>query len=316
MPAFPSALARHPEQPAADPMVLDCRGRMLDCRPRQRAHVMGILNVTPDSFSDGGRYASVDAALQRAGQMIEEGAAILDIGGESTRPRGKAYGAGAATVSAEEEIERTVPVVEAITRHLPHAIVSIDTYKGEVARAALRAGAHIVNDVTGLRHGIGTARAAADFGAPLVVMHALGKPGDMPHAHASEDVVDEITTSLAESVREARDAGVEHVVIDPGFGFGKSVEGNLQLIAELDRFAALGRPVLVGISRKSAVGAVLGSQEEPVPVDERLFGTLGLTALAVMKGASIVRTHDVRPTVELLKVLSAAEGVALREAAT
>ena len=315
MPAFSSAIARRPERPAADPMALDCRGRMLDCRPGHPAHVMGVLNVTPDSFSDGERYASVDAALQRAEQMLEEGAAILDIGGESTRPRGKAYGAGATAVSAEEEIERTVPVIEAIARHLPHAILSIDTYKGEVARAALRAGAHVVNDVSGLRHGIGTARAAADFGAPLVVMHALGKPGDMPHEHVYEDVVDEVAESLAESVRAAGNAGVEHVVIDPGFGFGKSVEGNLQLIAGLDRFAALGRPVLVGISRKSTVGAVLGSQEEPVPVDERLFGSLGLTALAVMKGASIVRTHDVRPTVDLLKVLFAAEGVALREAA-
>ena len=316
MPTFSSAIARRAKRPAADPMVLDCRGRILDCRPGLPAHVMGILNVTPDSFSDGGRYASVDAAVQRAGQMLEEGAAILDVGGESTRPRGKAYGAGPTIVSAEEEIERTVPVIEAITRRFPHAIVSIDTYKGEVARAALRAGAHIVNDVAGLRHGIGTARAAADFGAPLVVMHALGKPGDMPHVHEYEDVVDDVAASLTESVRAALDAGVEHVVIDPGFGFGKSVEGNLQLIAELDRFAELGRPVMVGISRKSTVGAALGSQEEPVPVDERLFGALGLTALAVMKGASIVRTHDVRPTVELLKVLSAAEGVVLREAAT
>ena len=315
MPTFSSAIARRPERPAADPMVLDCRGRILDCRRGQPPHVMGILNVTPDSFSDGGRYASVDAALLRAEQMLEEGAVILDIGGESTRPRGKTYGAGATVLSAVEEIERTVPVIEALARDFPHAILSIDTYKGEVARAALRAGAHIVNDVTGLRHGIGTARAAADYGAPLVVMHALGKPGDMPHAHEYEDVVDEVAMSLADSVRAAQNAGVEHVVIDPGFGFGKSVEGNLQLIAELDRFAVLGRPVLVGISRKSTVGAVLGSQEEPIPVDERLFGSLGLTALAVMKGASIVRTHDVRPTVELLRVLSAAEGVALREAA-
>jgi dihydropteroate synthase len=276
---------------------------------------MGILNVTPDSFSDGGQFASVDAAVHRAGQMLEEGAAILDIGGESTRPRGKAYGAGATTVSAAEEIKRTVPVIEAVAREFPHAILSIDTYKGEVARAALRAGAHIVNDVTGLRHGIGTARAAADFSAPLVVMHALGRPGDMPHLRAYEDVVDEVAESLAESVRAARNAGVEHVVIDPGFGFGKSVEGNLQLIAELHRFVALGRPVLVGISRKSTVGTVLGSEDDPVPVGERLFGSLGLTALAAMKGASIVRTHDVRPTVDLLKALSAAEGVALREAA-
>ena len=288
---------------------------MLDCRPGQAAHVMGILNVTPDSFSDGGRYSSVDAALRRAEQMLDDGASFLDVGGESTRPRGKAYGAGAATVSAEEEIDRTAPVIEAIGSGFPHAIISIDTYKGEVARAALRAGAHIVNDVTGLRHGIGTARAAADFGAPLVLMHAIGKPGDMPHEYMYVDVIDDVAASLAESVRSAENAGVEHIVIDPGFGFGKSVENNLQLIRNLDRFGELGRPVMVGISRKSTIGAVLGSEDTPVPVSERLFGSLGLTALAVMKGASIVRTHDVRPTVELIKVLSAAESVSRQEAA-
>src|SRR5690606_21077715 len=173
----------------ADPFVRDCRRRVLDCR--RGAHVMGVLNVTPDSYSDGGRYATVDAALRRAEVMAGEGAAVIDVGGESTRPSGRAYGAGAAPVSAEEEVRRVVPVVEAIARRLPHVLISVDTYKGEVARAALRAGAHIVNDVTGLREGVGTARAAAAYGAPLVVMHALGRPGAMPHEHRYEDVVEE-----------------------------------------------------------------------------------------------------------------------------
>lgn len=274
---------------------------------------MGILNVTPDSFSDGGQYNSMDAALRHADQMLKEGATIIDIGGESTRPRGSVYGSGASAVTASEEIDRTAPVIEAIARAFPTAILSIDTYKGEVARAALRAGAHIVNDVTGLRHGIGTARAAVDFGASLVVMHALGKPGDMPHEHTYDDVVEDVAVALGKSAQSASDAGVDHVVIDPGFGFGKSVEGNLRLIAELDRFVELGFPVMVGISRKSTVGTVLGSVENPVPVDERLFGTLGLTALAALNGASIVRTHDVGPTVDLLKALSAAQDVLLEE---
>ncbi len=314
MPTFSPTIAQRSERLAINPMVLDCRGHMLDCQPGHAAHVMGILNVTPDSFSDGGRYATVEAALRRADQMLQEGAAILDVGGESTRPSGSTYGAGSTTVTAEEEIDRVVPVIEAISREFPHAIISVDTYKGEVARAALRAGAHIVNDVTGLRQGVGTARAAADYSAPLVVMHSLGKPGEMPHEFEYEDVVDDVTSSLALAVQTAHDAGVEHVVVDPGFGFGKSVEDNLRLIAELNRFASLGCPLMVGVSRKSTIGVVLGSTDKPAPINERLYGSLGLTALAVMNGASIVRTHDVRPTVELLALLSAADSVTLREA--
>jgi dihydropteroate synthase len=271
---------------------------------------MGVLNVTPDSFSDGGRYATVDAALKRAEAMVEEGAAILDVGGESTRPRGRAYGEGAAPVPAEEELRRVVPVVEALARRLPHALISVDTYKAEVARAALRAGAHLVNDVTGLRDGVGTARAAAEYGAPLVVMHALGRPGAMPHEHRCEDVVEEVAASLARAVHAAEAEGVRHVVVDPGFGFGKTAEENLRLVARVGRFRALGRPVLVGVSRKHTVGVVLGSETAPVPVGERLYGSLGLAALAALRGASIVRTHDVRPTVELLTAIAAAEDAA------
>ena len=198
-----------------------------------------------------------------------------------------------------------LPVIEAVAAQFPEALISVDTYKPGVAEAALDAGAHLVNDVTGLRDGDGTARAAARFGAPLVVMHALGEPGAMPHAHTYGDVVEEVRASLAESVRVAEAAGVRDVIVDPGFGFGKSAEENLRLIGRIDAFLALGRPVLVGISRKSTIGAVLGRPGAPVPVDDRLFGTLGATAVAVLRGASIVRTHDVRATAEMLRVLTA-----------
>lgn len=319
--AAPFAPAAHGPPPAADPWVLACRGRRLDCRPG-RVHVMGILNVTPDSFSDGGLHASLEAALARAEAMAAEGAAIIDVGGESTRPAGRAYGAGARPVSAAEEMDRVLPVIEAIARELPHVLLSVDTYKADVARAALRAGAHLVNDVSGLREGVGTARAAAEFGAPLVVMHARGRIGaaapsgagraeGASHAHEGEgkaDVLSEVAASLARSVRAAEAAGVAHVVVDAGFGFGKAAAENLRLVAETDRLRArLGRPVLVGVSRKRTVGEVLGTPDAPAPVGERLFGSLGLAALAAVRGAAVVRVHDVRPTAEMLAALTAAE---------
>ena len=300
------SLPLSPADPASE-WVLDCRGRPLDCRPG-RAHVMGILNVTPDSFSDGGRYAGVQAALARAREMAGQGAAILDVGGESTRPRGAAYGAGAEPVGLDEELERVVPVIEAIVREIPHVLVSIDTYKGAVAREALRAGAHLVNDVTGLRHGVGTAHAAADYGAPLVVMHAVGRPGEMPHVRASGDVVADVVASLAKSVARAEAAGVRDVLVDPGFGFGKTAADNLRLVAETDVLRQrLGRPVLVGASRKSTIGQVLGRGGSPAPVGERAFGSVGLAVLAAVRGASVLRVHDVRETVEALALVQAAE---------
>ena len=260
---------------------------------------MGVLNVTPDSFSDGGRYGSVQAAVERAGEMAEEGAAILDVGGESTRP-------GAPPVGLDQELARVVPVIEEIARQLPGVLISVDTTKAAVARAALRAGAHMVNDVTGLRETVGTAVAAAEYGAPLVVMHALGKTGGSAPPGAYGDVLDDVARSLRQSAERAEALGVRDVVVDPGFGFGKTVAQNLRLIERLDRLAVGGRPVLVGVSRKSTVGAVLGRGGEPAPVGERLYGSLGLAALAVVRGASIVRAHDVRATAEVLAVLRAA----------
>ncbi len=266
---------------------------------------MGILNITPDSFSDGGEFLDPDEALRRAEEMIAEGAAILDVGGESTRPKGKAYGGGADVVSEEDEIRRVVPVVAAVAKQFPDTIISVDTYKPGVARRALEAGAHMINDVTGLRMTDETARVAAEAGAPIVVMHSLGRPGEMPHDHQYEDVVAEVRRSLEVSIRRATDAGVEQVVIDPGFGFGKTAEENLRLIRNLRSLAELGRPILVGLSRKSTIGTVLGSRETPRPVSDRLFGTLGATAVAALAGASIVRTHDVAATADFLQVLKA-----------
>lgn len=291
----------------ADPFVLDCRGRLLDCRPGQPvgAPVMGILNVTPDSFSDGGRYLDPSAALRRAEEMLREGAAIIDVGGASSRPQGRAYGAGALPVTPEEEIARVVPVIQGIARHFPDALVSIDTYAAPVAQAALEAGAHLVNDITGLRYDPEVAAVAARFGAPLVVMHALGMPGEMPHEHAYTDVVAEVQQVLATSVAQAVAAGVRHVVVDPGFGFGKSPQDNLRLVGGVDRLMALGRPVLIGVSRKSSIGVALGTAADPAPVAERLFGSLGATAVAVLRGATLVRTHDVHATVSFLRVMQA-----------
>jgi dihydropteroate synthase len=263
---------------------------------------MGILNVTPDSFSDGGQYMNVEEAVSRTAEMLSEGASIIDVGGESTRP-------GADPVDAQDERDRVVPVVEAISDRFPEAILSIDTYKPEVARAALAAGVDIVNDVTGLRHHPEMAEAAADWDAPLVLMHSVGEPGDLTRARDYNDVTAEVRDTLARSVETAEAAGVDQIVIDPGFGFGKSNADNLRLMNEVHELLTLNRPVLVGVSRKSTIGATLGPPDSPAPVDERLFGSLGATAVAVMRGATIVRTHDVAPTVEMLTVL----GTTLRQ---
>lgn len=308
-----------PDAYDAEQFVLDCRGRTLDCRPGNAAmngaHVMGILNVTPDSFSDGGQFLDADDAIARAGEMLDEGAAIIDVGGESTRPSGSVYGEGAAKVAREEELGRVLPVIEGIRTRYPDALISIDTYKPEVARAALEAGAHLINDITGLRHHPETADVAAEMGAPLIVMHSLGRPGAMPHTYDYDDVTADVTSTLTDAVSIAKEAGVRHLITDPGFGFGKTVEENLRLINTVDELLALGYPVLVGISRKSTIGAVLGTDDEPAPIGERLYGSLGATAVAVMRGATLVRTHDVRPTVEMLRAMGATLATARMPAA-
>ena len=266
---------------------------------------MGILNVTPDSFSDGGSYLTLDAALRRVEDILTEGGVVVDVGGESSRPRGSVYGEGAEAVAEDVELRRVLPIVKAIADRFPEALISIDTYKPGVARAVLAAGAHIINDVTGLRYTTETAEIAAEYGAPLIVMHSLGKPGMTPETHEYDDVVRDVRSSLEASVERARTAGVRGVVVDPGFGFGKSPQENLTLIREVQALLELGRPVLIGVSRKSTIGTVLGSPDAPVPVQARLFGSLGATAVAVLGGASIVRTHDVRPTVEMVRSIGA-----------
>lgn len=287
--------------------VLTCRGRSLDCRPGipQGAQVMGILNVTPDSFSDGGLYLDPDVALQKVEQMLAEGASIIDVGGESSRPKGTIYGKGADIVSADEEKRRVIPVIEAIARHFPEAWISIDTYKPEVAETAIEAGAHIVNDITGLRLFPEMAKVTAKYHVPLVVMHSLGSPGAMTHEHHYENVVTAVAESLQHSIERARTAGTHQIVTDPGFGFGKSIDENLALIAATKTFLNLGCPVLVGISRKSTIGALLQTPANPAPLHERLYGSLGATATAVYRGATLVRTHDVLPTVQMLRLFAA-----------
>jgi dihydropteroate synthase len=236
--------------------------------------------------------------------MVSDGALLIDVGGESTRPSGTVYGRGASVVDAAEERARVVPVIRRIRTELPDSIVSVDTYKAGVAAAALDAGAHVVNDVTGLRFSDQLARLAAASGAALIVMHSAGKPGQMTQEHHYKDLISEVRTSLANSAAAAHAAGVKSVVVDPGFGFGKTVSENLRLVRRLPDFTQLGLPVLIGVSRKSSIGAVLGGESSPSPVGERLFGSLGATAIAALNGVSIVRTHDVAPTVQMIRVLN------------
>jgi len=248
----------------------------------EKTLIMGVLNVTPDSFHDGGRYNSLDAALRHAERMAEEGADIIDVGGESTRP-------GSEGVSEEEELKRVVPVIKEIAKRFGIPL-SVDTTKPGVARAALSEGASIVNDISGLKFGAGPAEAAAEHGAAMVLMHTSSHPRDMQKKTKYESLVDDIIKALRESVRKAVDAGVkeENIIIDPGFGFGKTAAQNLTILKELGRFLALGRPVLIGTSQKSFVGAVTGSVS-----GDRLEGTAATVAIGIMNGASIVRVHDV-----------------------
>jgi len=270
--------------------LIDCRGRVLDLtRPR----VMGILNVTPDSFSDGGRYLDRAEALERAHQMVAEGAALVDIGGESTRP-------GSQPVGADEEIRRVAPLVEALAPAIPVPI-SVDTSKPEVMRAAVAAGAGFINDVRALREP-GALEAVRDLAVPVCLMHMLGEPRTMQEAPGYGDVVAEVADFLARRAQTCVDAGIprERILIDPGFGFGKTLEHNLALLRGLERLTASGLPVLVGISRKSMIGALVERG-----VGERLAGSLAAAVLAVVKGARIIRAHDVAATVDALKVASA-----------
>jgi dihydropteroate synthase len=270
--------------------VLDCGGRPLGLdRPR----IMGILNVTPDSFSDGGDWLSVPQALMHAHHMAAAGADIIDVGGESTRP-------GSAPVSVQQELDRTIPVIEAMRAEL-RLPISIDTSKPEVMRAAVEAGAGCINDVFALRRE-GALEAAAGLGVPVCLMHMLGDPQNMQQDPQYGDVTAEVEGFLLARASACQDAGIgpNMILLDPGFGFGKTLEHNLELLRGLPRLAAHGYPVLAGLSRKSMLGAITGRETL-----NRVSGSVALAALAVLGGAAIVRVHDVAETLDALRVIEA-----------
>lgn len=252
----------------------------------KRTYIMGILNVTPDSFSDGGKYLNVNDAVTRAVHMIEQGADIVDVGGESTRPRGL-YGDGAKKISVQEELDRVIPVIEKI-RSSTDAVVSVDTYKSTVAEEALNAGASIVNDISGLKFDAGIASVAARHRAALVVMHIQGTPETMQINPSYNDVVTEVKQELRHAAQTAQQAGVEKIIIDPGIGFGKNLEHNLTLLKHLSALKDLGFPIMVGTSRKGFIGTLLD-----LPVHRRIDGTAASIAASILNGAQIVRVHDV-----------------------
>ena len=271
---------------------LPCGSRVLDL---SRPHVMGILNITPDSFSDGGRFNQRDAALDRARQMVQAGATLIDIGGESTRP-------GAAAVSTEEELDRVVPMVQAISRELD-VVISVDTSNAQVICESAKAGAGLINDVRSLRRP-GAMQAARDTGLPVCIMHMQGEPQTMQHNPEYGDVTAEVQDFLAQRMDECVAAGIarERIILDPGFGFAKTLAHNLSLFKHMEALHALGRPLLVGVSRKSMVGHTLGRD-----VSERLYGSLALAALAVAKGAQIIRVHDVAETADVVRMIAAVQ---------
>jgi dihydropteroate synthase len=246
-----------------------------------RTHMMGIVNVTPDSFSDGGRYLFLEAAVKHGQTLFEEGADFIDIGGESTRP-------GSEPISAKEEIRRIIPVIEKLVKNVPIPI-SVDTYKSEVADAALQAGAVIVNDISALSFDEKMSSVVAKHRASIVLMHMKGDPKTMQENPSYENVTTEVKQFLASRISAAKEAGIEQILIDPGIGFGKLFEHNIQLIRELNSFASLGYPVLVGPSRKAFLGTIL-----QLPPSERVEGTSAVVTASILHGANIIRVHDVK----------------------
>ena len=271
---------------------LPCGNRVLDLA---HAHVMGILNVTPDSFSDGGRFSQLDAALRHAEAMVAAGATLIDVGGESTRP-------GARAVSPIEELERVAPIVERIHRELD-VIISVDTSTPAVMRETARLGAGLINDVRSLQRD-GALDAAAAIGLPVCLMHMLGEPGTMQNDPHYDDVTREVGEFLVARLDQCAAVGIpaERIILDPGFGFAKTLAHNLSLFKHMEALHALGRPLLVGVSRKSMIGNALGR-----PVGERLYGGLALAALALAKGARILRVHDVAETMDVVRMIAAVD---------
>lgn len=285
-------------------MILRCGTRTLDL---SYPNVMGILNVTPDSFSDGGRFNSLDTGLQQAEQMLKDGAHIIDVGGESTRP-------GAKPVSVQEELDRVIPIVEKIASSLDVAI-SVDTSTPQVIEAAVNAGAHMLNDVRALqREGAIEAVAATDL--PVCLMHMQGQPDSMQKNPNYQQVADDVYVFLAQRIQKCSQAGIDvsRLLVDPGFGFGKTLKHNVKLLAKLESLKTLGVPVLVGMSRKTMIGAILKDvQSDGVsvdrPVDERVDGSVAAAVIAASKGAHIVRVHDVKQTADAMRVVAAVKHV-------
>jgi len=264
-------------------MLLHLKNRDIDLE--EKVVVMGVLNLTPDSFYDGGRYTREAQALRRVEEMIGEGADIIDVGGESVRP-------GAEPISLDEELSRVIPVIEKVRRLFPITI-SIDTYKAEVARQAIEKGAEMVNDISGLRFDPDLRKIVAGYGVPLILMHIKGTPKNMQDNPRYHSLMEEIISYLRKSIKLAEESGVDpaRIIVDPGIGFGKTTAHNLEILRRLEELKSLGKPILVGLSRKSFIGNVLG-----LPQEERLEGGLAATSMAVSGGARIVRTHDVKPT--------------------
>lgn len=293
-----------------DAMLFRCRDIALDLRERPR--IMSVLNLTPDSFSDGGKFCrneriDVEQVVEAALQMEREGADILDVGGESTRP-------GAQPVSAEEEMRRVIPAIERLSKKVSVPI-SIDTTKASVAEAALKAGASIVNDISGFRFDTDMPKVCAKFGAAAVVMHLRHKPQEMQWSYHDKtpysDLVGEVKAALLQSLALAEQAGVASVAIDVGFGFGKTIDGNFELLRRLGEFRSLGRPILAGLSRKSFIGKAISRMAEGVaPTSERLFGTVAANVIALMNGANILRVHDVKAAFDAIQVFLATERAA------
>jgi len=271
-------------------MILTARDSSIDLRFPQ---VMGILNVTPDSFSDGGKHNRLDQALRHAHLMIDAGASLLDIGGESTRP-------GAAEVSDEEELSRVIPVVEAIALRFD-VWISVDTSKASVIKASAQAGAHMINDIRSLSEP-GALTAAAETGLPVCLMHMQGQPKTMQHAPLYQDLISEVDSYFAEQILRCMNAGIKRdkLLLDPGFGFGKNLDHNYQLLAKLAEFHHFELPLLVGMSRKSMIGQLLH-----VSPDKRVSGSIACAVIAAMQGAQIIRVHDVKETVEAMRIVEA-----------
>ncbi len=269
-----------------------------------KTYIMGILNVTQDSFSDGGLYFDKSAAIKKAIQMVEEGADIIDIGGESTRP-------GAEPVTVEEELRRTIPVIEVLAKEI-NVPISIDTYKAEVAKKALEAGASIVNDISGLRFDPEMAKVVSEYKVPVVIMHIKGRPKDMQQNPVYEALIPEIMDYLREGIRLAKESGVseDKIIIDPGIGFGKTFNQNLEIINNLREFTLLEKPILIGLSRKAFIGKILG---EAHPAD-RLEGTAAAVAISIMNGANIIRVHDIKEMVRVARVADAIKNLKISSA--